>query len=353
MAHINYQCLRGKVDAFAPAQPPTNPHLWVVVEESCRRWFATINVRSDKGEPGEPAGKSYLYYLVDTEFTHPIVASVLARPQGLSPIERSYGGGAIDFQRGNLFDPAAMRILPPEGAGDDRLVHRLSAMLQLAKAQDCDVFFYGNAFAKDNPHQTDQAFGYTPDTPFGLDNIHMAQGDPRALDMRLHENGVWHDGACFIWDARARRMSAIFLAFQSQAWHTNEGGDLIYGATGREPPRYDFSSGAVSPLPTLKRAAEITSAHRAPNGTSTIVVANMTAEAVDLTNWKLLVDAHQTYPLPATPLQPGQPLAAALPAGALSDAGGLITLVNAADLSVDGVAYLGGDPKAGWSTSFA
>ena len=170
---------------------------------------------------------------------------MLARPQGLTPVERSYAGGAIDFQRGNLFDPNAMRILPPEGAGDDGLVHRLSAMLQLAKAQDCDVFFYGNAFAKDNPHQTDAAFGYTPDTPFGLDNVHMAQGDPRALDVRLHENGVWHDGACFIWDARARRMSAIFLAFQSQAWHTNDSGDLIYGATGCEAPLYDFAPTAL------------------------------------------------------------------------------------------------------------
>ena len=70
------------------------------------------------------------------------------------------------------------------------------AFSQLAKDQECDVFFYGNAFSKDNPHQTDAAFGYTPQTPFGLDNVHMAQGDPQAINMRLRENGVWHDGAC-------------------------------------------------------------------------------------------------------------------------------------------------------------
>ena len=353
MGHINYQCLRGKVHAFAPAQPPTNPHLWVVLEAGGAQWFATINVRSDKDAPGEPVGKSYLYYYIDHDFSHPIVPSVLARPQGLSPVERSYVGGAIDFQRANLFNPNAMRILPPEGAGDDGLVHRLSAMLQVAKAQDCDVFFYGNAFAKDNAHQTDEAFGYTPETAFGLDNVHMAQGDPRALDLRLHENGVWHDGACFIWDARARAMSAIFLAFQSQAWHTNDSGDVLFGATGCEAPLYDFSQGALAPLPIPKRAAEITSAHRAPDGTGVIVVANMTAEAIDLTNWRLLVDAQRTYPLPATHLPPGHPIPAALPAGALSDGGGLVTLVNAGNLRVDGVAYLGGDAKAGWSTSFA
>ena len=38
-------------------------------------------------------------------------------------------------------------------------------------------------------------------------------------------------------------MTAIFLAFQSQAWHTNDSGDLIDGATGCEAPLYDFSKG--------------------------------------------------------------------------------------------------------------
>lgn len=214
-----------------------------------------------------------------------------------------------------------MRILPPEGAGDDGLAHRLSAMLQLAKAQDRDVFFYGDAFAKDNSHQTDEAFGYTPDTPFGLYNTHMAQGDPRALDIRLHENNVWRDGAYFIWDARARRMSAILLVFQSQAWRTNDSADALYGATGCEAPLYDLSRRAFSALPTPKRAAEITSAHRAPDGTGAIVVADMTAEALDLTNRRLLVDAQSIYPLPATHWRPGHPPPAAPPAGAFSDEG--------------------------------
>jgi len=352
MGHINYQCLRGKVHAHASAQPATNPHLWVILEAEGRLWFATINVRSDKDAPGEPIGKSYLYYAIDHDFSHPMVASALARPAGLSPVERSYAGGAVDFQRGNLFDPTAMRILPPEGPGEDGLVHQLSAMLEVAKSQDCDVIVYGNAFAKDNPHQTDAAFGMTPDTPFGLDNIHMAQGDPRELNMRLHENGVWHDGAAFIWDARARRMSAIFLAFQSQAWHTNDQGDLLYGATGCEAPRYDFSGGGFAPLPPPKRAAEITSAHRAPDGASAVVIANMTGEALDLTGWRLIVDAEKPYPLGISQLAAGQPSSLALPPAALCDAGGLLTLVNASGLRVDGVAYLGGDPHAGWSTSF-
>jgi uncharacterized protein YukJ len=352
MPHIAYSCLRGKVHAFAPAAPATNPHLWVLLDAGGQQWFATINVRSDKGQPDAPIGQSFLYYLIDTDFRHPIVPSILARPEGLSSVDRRYAAGALDFQRGALFDPRAMRVLPMEGEGDDNLVHRLTALLQVAKDQGEDVFFYGNAFHKDNPHQTDAAFGYTPDTPFGIDNIHMTQGDPKAIDQHVHENGTWHDGACFLWDAHARRMTGAFLAFQTQAWHTNDNGEVIYGATGSEAPLYDFSNGLGAPLPLPVRAAELTSVHRAPDGTAALVVANMTNAPIDLTGWTIVAQAATIVPLPAVPLAPGQPLSVALAPGVLDDSGGLLNLRNAANLRVDGVAYLGGDAAEGWSTSF-
>jgi len=353
MSHINYNCLRGKLHAFAPAQPATNPHLWVILEAGGQLWFATINVRSDKGAPGDPPGKSLLYYHIDNDLKHPIIASILARPPALSPVERSFGGGAVDFQRGNLFDPASMRVLPSAGDGDDSLVHRLGAILQVAKNAGSDVFFYGNAFHKDNPHQTDAAFGYTPDTPFGVDNIHMTQGDPQAINIHVRENGVWHDGACFVWDASAKRMTGVFLAFQSQAWHTNDNGDLIYGATGSEAPQYDFSSGAGTPLPLPKRAAELTSLHRAPDGVATLVLTNMSFAPLDVTGWSVLAQAARSIAVPAATLAPGQTLSLVLAPDAVDDGGGILTLINAANLRVDGVAYLGGDPTEGWSTSFS
>jgi hypothetical protein len=147
-------------------------------------------------------------------------------------------------------------------------------------------------------------------------------------------------------------MTAIFLAFQSQGWHTNDSGDLIFGATGCEAPTYDYSRGAGTPLPLPRRAAEITSAHRAPDGTASVVVANMGTAPLDLAGWRFLIDTVKSFPLPETVLPAGQPMSAQLPAGSLSDSGGLLTLVDASQLRVDGVAYAGGDPQQGWSTSF-
>ena len=351
--HIDYRCLRGRVYAVDRAKPDTNPHLWLLLKDDQERlWFTTINVRSKQDALDEPLGKSFLLYLVDTDFKHPIVPSILACPSGLTPIAREFVDGAIDYQRGNLFDPAQMRVLPMEGDGDDNLVHRLKAMFEVAKASGHEVIVYGNAFAKDNPHQTDEVFGMTPTTVWGLDNIHMAQGDPRDVDVRLHENAVWHDGAAFIWDATGKRMSAIFLAFQAQAWHTDELGRVVSGATGAEAPHYDFSQDPKGLwVPPPKRAAEITSVHRAVDGAGTLVIANMSAAVLDLTGWSLLSQSSRRLTLPTTSLEPGRPLSVALPAGELHDSGGIVTLVDAAGLRVDGVAYVGGD-ASGWSTSF-
>jgi hypothetical protein len=80
----------------------------------------------------------------------------------------------------------------------------------------------------------------------------------------------------------------------------------------------------------------------------------MATAPLDLGGWRLLIDRVKSFPLPETVLAPpGQPLGAPLPAGSLSDAGRLLTLIDASQLRVEGVAYAGGDPELGWSTSFA
>ncbi len=356
---IFYQCLRGKVVDFAPAEAnadgSVNPHLWVVVEAAGHKWFATINVRSDKEPDGAPPGHAFLYYLIESDFSHPIIPSILTRPEGLSPahspMERSYAAGALDYQRGNLFDPAAMRVLQPGAPGEDGLLQRLESLFALAKQQGQDVIFYGRTFKMTKPHQTDAAFGYTPDGPFGLHNVHMAQGDPPNNKIREVDNGAWGDGACFLWNEPAKRMTGTFLAFQAQGWHTDDNGAPLEGVTGCEPPRYDFANGGavVDPPP---RAAELTSAHLTPDGAATAVVANMGQTPLAMKGWTLSIDAGAPFPLPDATIDPGQPLVVALPAKALAAQGGLLTLFDPRGLRVDGVAYQGGDPAQGFSDSF-
>ncbi len=349
---IFYQVLRGKVRDVALAAPQPNPHLWVVVEAAGHTWFATINVRSDKEPEGAPPGHANLYYFVDTDFRHPLVPSILARPEGLSPahvpLERAYETGALDYQRSALFNPNAMRVLQPDA---DALVARLTSLFALAKSQGHDVVFYGRTFKMTKPHQTDQAFGYTPDAPFGIHNIHMAQGDRPDLKVRDVDNGIFGDGACFLWDGTTHRMTAVFLAFQAQAWHTDANGMAVSGVTGDEPPSYDYAHGGVL-TPPPPRAAELTSVHVQPGGAATVILANMATAALDLAGWTLAIDARAPEPLPPATLNPGQPLQIPLPPGALDSHGGVLTLANPQGLRVDSAAYSGGDPARGWSDSF-
>jgi hypothetical protein len=112
MSQINYQCLRGKVHAVAPAQPAANLHLWVIVDANGEQWFATINVRSDKDALGEPAGKSDLYYLVDAD-RHRANSGRLAGDEARSrPAPQR---GACPRQpRGSGRSPEAGRSLRPQ-----------------------------------------------------------------------------------------------------------------------------------------------------------------------------------------------------------------------------------------------
>jgi len=349
---IFYQVLRGKVRDFALAQPQPNPHLWVVLEGGGHTWFATINVRSDKEPEGAPPGHANLYYWIDTDFRHPLVPSILGRPDGMSPahqtLPRDYASGALDYQRGGLFNPNAMRVLQPDSPGDDALVERLSGLFGLAKGGGHDVIFYGRTFKMSKPHQTDAAFGYTPDGPFGIHNIHMAQGDRPDLKVRDVENGIFGDGACFLWDPNARRMTAVYLAFQSQGWHTDANGMAVEGTTGDEPPKYENANGGAL-VPPPPRAAELTSVHAQPDGAASVTLANMSAAPLDLAGWTLSIDAGAATPLPATTLQAGQPLS--IPVNGLDPRGGVLLLAEPNGLRVDAPAYAGGDPAIGWSDS--
>lgn len=348
MGQINYSCLKGKIDRFKPA-PSGNPHLWMLVDAGGDSFFATVNVQSSKGIPGSPAAETYLNFFVDEDFRHPIVDRLRLLGPGLAQLERSYAAGALDYIKGNLFDPRKMRVLPSQSAGGDDLVHRLQAVFGLARDQNEDIVIVGSQF-RTSHRQTDAVFGETPE--FGVDNTHMAQGDPPEIDARLHENGSWHDGAIFLISATTDRVTAIFLAFQTQAWQTDAQGQALDGATGFEAPRYDFAGGGLGNLVSASAPlAELTSLNRLPDGTGRLVVANMASGPLDVSGWSVTTP-NASLDLPATVIEPGQPLSIALTNDLIDDAGGILSLLDARGLKVDGVAYLGGS-TAGWSTSFA
>ncbi|HPE62965.1 MAG TPA: DUF2278 family protein, partial [Methanothrix sp.] len=101
-----------------------SPHFQVLAVDADLRHRIAINVKSS-----EPP--SDLLYYVDEDFSHPIVEELAALPFGFVGLESKPGGMALDYIRGNLFNPSRMRPLPYNVPGPDNdlneLIHKYIA----------------------------------------------------------------------------------------------------------------------------------------------------------------------------------------------------------------------------------
>ena len=64
----------------------------------------------------------------------------------------------------------------------------------------------------------------------GIHDIHMNQGNPPANHGQ--DNGIWQDGALFVNLPAQNTWVAIFIAFQTQSWHTDDRGNPLGAAAG-------------------------------------------------------------------------------------------------------------------------
>ena len=125
---------------------------------------------------------------------------------------------ALDFIRGNLFDRSEMRLLPshlpgPDNDLSDRIEHYVKRAID---ESDAVVYAFGQRWG---PEQgvPDKVFGFEPGN--GIHDIHMNQGNNAAY---RNDDGVWQDGGLVLHFPASDQWVAVFLAFQSQAWHTDD-----------------------------------------------------------------------------------------------------------------------------------
>lgn len=293
------------------------PHYQIhLTDNAGTDYRAAVNVESQQ-TPSE------LLYLADDDLRHPVTELLPPAGSGWTALSSQPGKGGLDFIRGNLFDPASMRLLPPdiEGADND-LADLLDHYVQRAIADPtAALYLFGQRFGPE-ANIADKVFGFRPGN--GVHDIHMNQGNSGRF---RSDNGVWQDGALFVHLPAEDRWVAIFLAFQSQAWHTDDNtGHPIVTA----PPR-----SRDEPLRIL--AAQVNPSGPAPEA---VTVLNASPAPVDLQGWHLVDRDQQTLPLPAGPLQPGTTLSVTGGNGfRLGNQGGTITLLNPDGIKVHGVAY--------------
>ena len=315
-----YGVVKGRVVAARREDDEDSPHYQVHVVADEVDFRLAVNVKS-QSMPSE------LLFLVDHNFDHPILDRLSALPGGFVPLASQPGGMALDFIRGNLFDRSAMRPLPhhlPGPANDlnDQVQHYVSRAITGSGAE---IYAFGSRWG---PEPTrDKIFRFQPGD--GVHDIHMNQGNDARFE---RDDGVWQDGAIVFHFGDTDQWVAIFLAFQSQAWHTDD-------TTGHAISEPGPTPGPEEPDDQVRIVAALVNPAGREEGRETVTLLNATAAKVDLQGWRIADAQKRKHPLRGS-IEPGEALTVRLaPPIALSNSGGIITLLDAQGLKVHGVSY--------------
>jgi uncharacterized protein YukJ len=335
VALASYGVLAGRVVDRRTEGGSDTPHFQIQVTGGGVEFRVAVNVLS-KEHPSE------LLYVADEAFAHPVVQGLAGLAEGFTPLASTPGGLALDYIRANLFDRQLLRPVPATAPGPDNdLADKLDHFVARAAADpDARIFVFGQRWGPEAGTR-DKVFGFLPGN--GVHDIHMNQGNSQAF---RRDDGVWQDGGLLLWFPAQAQWVAIFLAFQSQAWHTDDQTGHALDVPGPHEPgapdgRVRIVAALVNPVGPAPEA-------------ETVSLCNASPEPVALAGWSILDASKRQLALPDATLAPGDTLRVQLgPPVALGNRGGLITLLDPDGLKVDGVAYTKGQAdREGWTLVF-
>ena len=345
MSLKNYGVLKGKAIDSREGMG-TSPHFQILIVDDDLRHRIAINVKS-KVEPSE------LLYYVDENFDHPMVTELESLPPGFHELPSEPGGLALDYIRGNCFDITMAKPLPHDIPGPDNdlneLIHKYVA--RAIAMENSAVYAFGEKWGPET--KRDKYFGFKPGN--GIHDIHANQGNS---DAWKGDDGVYQDGGLIIHLPDEARWVAIFLAFQSQCFHTDD-------ATGHRIPEACNGGGSTPPEPpvdepvvTRDKDVRIIAALINPEGhdygLESITLLNTTPDSIDLDGWAI-VDKNKKKAYLSGSIGAGETLRIELSGkdAQLSNKGGIITLLDRKGLKVDGVSYTKKEAsKSGWTMVF-
>lgn len=334
-----------------------NAHYQVHLIDETTDYRIAINVKS-------ALAPSEVEYIVVEEFQHPIIDRVIGLRDGFTALAAIPTSGALDYIRGNLFDRALMRPLPFDVPGTDNdLNEKINRIMQRALGDEkAIVYAFGEKWGPEGGKR-DKFFGFLPGN--GIHDIHMNQGN---VGRFVDDDGVWQDGGLLVHFPTQQEWVGIFLKFQSQAWHTDDTtghrlvgpipstltADTIRDSTElplAAPTRIELPD-AEEPQGLVRIVAALVNGADSPE-TETVTLLNTTPHKISLDGWTIADTNKVKVPLSGS-LEPGATAVIGIvqPA-ALSNQGGIITLLDDTGLKVDGVSYTRDQARhPGWTIVF-
>lgn len=318
-----------RVSAERAEQDPKSPHIHLFYDDGSGGEFdnsrrASINVKS-------LSQLSELVFWLIPNFSHPILNELSNLEMGFKRLESSPAGAALDYIRGNLMDFDRGRLLPHDLPGDrNDIIDYVMPELQAAINRGATVYLFGE------PYDDNQ----------GIHNIHMNQGSAGKF---AQFNGVWQDGGFIIHFAQENRFSAMFMAFASQAVHTDEkNGNALAGsqnfaqllnAEGTEEEeiaddrRVAIVGALVNPIGQENQQDPTVQPEK-------VYLLNRSTQDLALAGWSILNKQDEAQTISDTTLlQSGEVRQIKMERIALSNQGGLISLLDEKGNKVDGVSY--------------
>ena len=308
-----------RVTAETAQDDPNSPHIHLFYEDDHgEEYRASINVKS-KSSISELA-----LYRFDN-FQHPISAKISDLEMGWHELEKKPGGASLDYIRGNLLNLGDGILLPHDIPGmENDLLDLIMPILQTASSKKSKIYLFGEPYSDMK----------------GIHNVHMNQGSIGGFS---EYNGVWQDGGLIIEDADTGRHIALFLAFGSQAVHTDE-------TTGHGLPNSQVVAELLGDIIMDDRRVAIVGALVNPDGPEGqpehigkpehVFLMNRSKSGISLNGWKLLNHNDEAHTLSQDIwLAPGEVRTVTMGNVPLSNRGGLISLLDQNGLKVDGVSY--------------
>jgi uncharacterized protein YukJ len=215
MSLSKYGVLKGTV--IGHLRDADDDHYQILVKAGSTLSRVAVNVRSAAAN-----APSTVLFTSLTTLPKTYTTKLQALPLGYSKLASQPNGVALDFLRSKLFKPTSMKPLPPDVPGKDNDLKDLleSAVLKAMRPAGALIYALGERWGPE-VGKPDQYFSFSPGN--GIHDIHMNQGNHGKYKK---DNGIFQDGALILSYPNADWL-AVFLAFQSQSFMTDDHGNPV------------------------------------------------------------------------------------------------------------------------------
>lgn len=345
MSLENYGVLKGK-PKDCKCGKDNQSHYQILVHDGKHEHRVAVNI-SSKVYPSE------LLYFVDDNFNHPITEKLENLGMGYKRLDNTSRAIRLDYIRDGLFDVSKMLPLKCNIPGPSNDLNELiqKYVKQAISMNDSMIYAFGERWGPES-FLPDSFFGFRPGS--GIHDIHMNQGN---YPKWAGDDAPNQDGALLIHLTEEDRWIAIFLAFQSQCFNTDDstGHCLPDGKKIRSEPCEESKTEPenIVPAGSVKIIAALVNPIGVDMGKEGITLFNASPDDIDLEGW-FIQDGPGRRSLLKGDISAGSGTRILLSGKGviLANSGGHISLYDNKGTLVDEVKYTGREVRSGWTIVF-